>query len=119
MNCCVFLARWLCHHLHTRIQNLFARHHQLGITTAKQDREQFAEMMVNLVEGVLQQVTCFLVDLADRVLQRRDRFDQVSILRIKEILALRSLRQFIQRCKVDRTQGRNHVGQASNFALQV
>ncbi|MPM66172.1 hypothetical protein SDC9_113079 [bioreactor metagenome] len=82
VNRLVLLARWLCNHLHARVQNLVAGHHQLGLTAAEQLGEHAAEMAVHGLEGARQQGARFGVDLADRVLQRVHRHRQVFGLRI-------------------------------------
>ncbi len=119
MNRRVLLARWLRHYLYAGVENFFTGHRQLRIAATEQDREQFAEMPINLVKGILQQVTCLYVDLVDRILQGIDGFGQICVLRIEEILALRCLRQFIQCGQVHRAECNNRIGQARHLTLQV
>jgi hypothetical protein len=84
----VLLARRLRHHLHAGVQDLVARHHQLGVAAAEQAGEHAAEVLVDLVEGLAQQVAGLEVDLVDRVFQRLDGLVQVGVLRVEEGLAL-------------------------------
>ena len=67
----VLLARRLRHHLHAGVEDLVAGHHQPRGAAAEQRREHAAEMFVDLVEGLRQQLARFEVDLVDRVFERR------------------------------------------------
>ena len=67
MNRCVFLARWLRHHLNARIQNLFTRHHQLRIAATEQLGEQMTKVMIDLIKGILQQIARLFIDLVNSV----------------------------------------------------
>ncbi len=115
----VLLARGLRHHLHAGVEDLLAGHDQARLAATEQRREQLAEMMVDLVEGALQQRAGFLVDLGDRVFQRVDGVVQVGRLRIEKGLALARRGQLVERGHVDRAERVDGVVDARDFALQV
>ncbi|KGD44404.1 hypothetical protein DO72_5716 [Burkholderia pseudomallei] len=115
----VLLAGRLRHHLHAGVENLVARHDELRLPAAEQAREQIAEMAVHFVEGRLQERARFLVDLADRVLERLDRVRQIGRLRIEEHLALARGRELVERRHVDRAERVDRVVDPRDLALQV
>ena len=114
----VFLARGLGHDLHTRVQNLFAGHHELRVTAAEQLREHAPEMAVHLLECGGQQLAGFAVNRADRVFQRGHGFLQIGVLRIQKSLALTGHGQFFGCSQIDRAHGGNRLLQALDLGLQ-
>src|SRR5690554_1060751 len=60
----VALAGRLSHDLHTRIQDLVAGDNKLGLPAAKKLGEQLAKMMVDRIEGSLQQLARLAIDVA-------------------------------------------------------
>ena len=114
-----YFQKGLRHYLHAGIQNLAPGHNQAGFAAAKQRREKLREMLVDLVEGFLQPVPRFSIDPSNRIFQRIDGFRQVCVLRIEMPLALRRCLQLFQRRQIDRTEGRNGIGQTGHLALQI
>ena len=78
MNRLDFLARRLCEHLQAGVENFVARQSQVGVATAEQHREQLGKVLVDDIEGVLQQVAGFAVDAFDRIFQRVDSLVQIE-----------------------------------------
>jgi hypothetical protein len=76
-------------------------------------------MLVDLVEGLRQQVARLEVDLVDGVFQRADGLQQVGVLRIEEGLALARLRQLVQRRQVDGAQRGDLLLDAVDLGLQA
>src|SRR5690606_4338440 len=112
------LAGRLRHHLDARIEDLVAGQDQFRLATAEELREQLAEVAVDRVVGLLQQLAGLAIDAPDRVLERADRLVQVGRLPVQEALALAGLRELVERSQIHRAQRGDRVGQARHLALQ-
>ena len=119
MNRLVLFTRRLRHHLHARVQNFIACHHQLGIAAAKQLGEHLAEMLIDGVERALQQLAGFAIDLDNRVLQGVDRLVEIGHLGIEKGLALARSREFFQSGQVHRAQRIDLALELIDAALQA
>ena len=98
--------------------NFFARHHQARIAPAKQRGEHLAEVLVDRLEGVPQQLTRFGIDFANGVFQRGHRLIEVAGLRVEEGFSFARRGQFIQRGEVDRAEALDLAVQTVDFTLQ-
>src|SRR5688500_7458981 len=65
MDAGVALARGLRHHLHAGVEDLLAGHGELRLAAAEQRREQLAEMVVDLLKGLAQQLARLAIDAPD------------------------------------------------------
>ena len=119
MNGAVLLARRLGQHLHAGVEDLVARHHQLGSAAAKQGWEHAPEVLVDLVEGLRQQVAGFEVNLVDGTFERGDGFGQVGVLRVEKGLALARGGQLFERGHVDGAERGNVKVDTVDVALQA
>jgi hypothetical protein len=115
----VLLAGRLRHHLHAGVEDLVARHHQLRVAAAEQAREHAAELLVDQVEGLHQQVARLEVDLVDRAFERGDRLVQVGVLRVEEGLALARGAELVERREVDGAERVDVAADAVDLALQA
>src|SRR5882762_3119932 len=118
MNGGVLFPRGTSHDLHAAIENLLARHDELGLAAAKEHREHLAKTAIHGIERALQQGPRFAVDTADRVLEGLQGGGEVRGLGIEKLLAFLARRQLIERRHVDRAELGDHIGEARDLALQ-
>src|SRR5437870_9265816 len=105
----VALARRLRDDLHSGIEDLLTRQDEPGLAATEERRKQLAEIGVDVIESLLQQLSRLTVDLADRGLERRHRFGQVLRLGIEILLAFRGLSELVERGKIDGAQIGNRL----------
>ena len=79
------------------------------MAATEQAREQFLHAGVDLVEGFLEAMAGFAVDLLDRAFQRFHRADQVGQLVVQVGLALALFGMFLDRSQVDRLDPRDFL----------
>src|SRR5690606_15719722 len=78
---------------------------QARLAAAEQHGKELAEMAVDGIEGLLQQLAGLAVDLADRALEGVDGRQQVALLGVEKALALARGAELVERRQVDRPQG--------------
>ena len=71
VNGAVALARGARHYGDSGRQQIIPGQVEVGLAAAKEFREQVLEALVHLVVGFLESISRFAVDLADRILERR------------------------------------------------
>ena len=88
-------------------EHVFAVHLEIGVAAAEEPREQTAEALVGLVERFFEPRARLAIDLADRVLERLERFGEIRELRVEILLALGLLLELVDRRQVDRAEPLN------------
>src|SRR5688500_15772096 len=114
----VALAGRLGHDLHPGVEDLLAGHQQLRLAAAEQGRKERAEMPVDAVEGLAQQLARLAVDAPDGVLQGVHRFLEVRGLGIQEALALAAGAELFERREVHRPELGDRLVDARDLPLQ-
>jgi hypothetical protein len=95
------LAGRLRHDLHARIEDLLAGQHELCLTAAEQHGKEACEILVDAVEGLLQELPRLAVDLPNGILERRHGFGQIRGLRIQVLLSLGRDPELVERGEID------------------
>ena len=104
MNRTVTFTRRTSHHGNSRRQEIVAGELQVGMTAAKQLREQAFETLVDVIVSLAEARARFPVDLANRTFERCQGVIEIRKLRIQVLLAFRLLLELVDRSQVDRSQ---------------
>ena len=78
MDSAVFLAGRLCKYLYAGVQYFITKQHQPSLAATKQSSKQFIEVQVGLIKSRLQAAARFAVYLADSILKRLARIQQIT-----------------------------------------
>ena len=104
MNGAVSLTRGTRHDRHTSIQQIFPCHVQIGMSVSEDSRKQTLQTSIDFVEGLLEPGSGFLIDLANRILQRRQSPLQIFILFVQIDFPFRLRLVFINCSQINRAQ---------------
>src|SRR5215831_10355093 len=96
----VALAGGLRDHLNAGVKNFLAGQHEARLSAAEERREELAEIDIDRVEGLLQEVARLAVDLTDRGLEGGHGLGQVQSLRIEILFALVRLLELVERREI-------------------
>ena len=83
------------------LEHVLAVHLEVGVAAAEQARKEPPQTLIGFLESLLESRARFAVDLADRVLERLERFGQVGELRVEILLAFRLFLELVDGGQVD------------------